>query len=251
MQAWKKLGYQIENFWLREPGMTNSRASRILFQRGVQGLVIPCQPVPRIHLRMDWDKFAVVVERPAVAYPRFHYVNSDQYQSVRLAFHHLRHLGYKRPGLAIDRLSDRLSLNAWRAGCAIEMETYHSLAGITPVFFLSNNKLNRSALRKWIAKYKVDVVLGSGNILDMLTQADYSVPKDLGCISLDLKLTDGAVAGIDSNGEMEGIHAVNLIHLAIQTGTYGIPQLVYGMSFEGSWVHGNTLKSKILRDSAS
>jgi LacI family transcriptional regulator len=240
----ERLGYKIENFWLNEPGMTNKRASRILFQRGVRGLVIPCQPVPRVHLRLDWSKFAVVVERPALSYPRFEYVNADQYQSVRLAFHHLRHLGYKRPGLAICSASDRLSLNAWRAGYNLEMESYHIKQGVIQVYNLKNDSSDIKNLRKWVQINRVDVVLGPGHIHEIVANSGYAIPKAIGAIALDLKETDGTVAGINPNAELEGKHAVNMIHLALQTATYGIPALVHGVNIEGSWINGKTVRAQ-------
>jgi LacI family transcriptional regulator len=182
------LGYQIENFWLTEPGLNHARASQILFQRGVRGLIIPHQPHARVRLRMDWRKFATVAMRSALASPSFHYVNADQYQSIRLAFHHLRHLGYRRPGLAIDKDSDRLSINYYPAGYSVEMATYHPKDNNIPIFKI-NDIHDGQAIRKWIHKHKPDVILGPANIMEALACANYRVPQDIGCIALDLLTT--------------------------------------------------------------
>jgi LacI family transcriptional regulator len=39
-------GYVLETFWLREPGMTAERFSRMLYTRNIRGLLIPPQPPP-------------------------------------------------------------------------------------------------------------------------------------------------------------------------------------------------------------
>jgi hypothetical protein len=42
-------GYQLEIFWLSEPGMTGERMSRILWTRGIQGVLLP----PQEHFDQD------------------------------------------------------------------------------------------------------------------------------------------------------------------------------------------------------
>jgi LacI family transcriptional regulator len=36
-------GYRLETFWLSEPGMTGQRMSKILWTRGIQGVLLPPQ----------------------------------------------------------------------------------------------------------------------------------------------------------------------------------------------------------------
>jgi len=46
-----ELGYKMEVFWLREPGMTSRRITEILIARNIQGLLFIPQPRSRAHLR--------------------------------------------------------------------------------------------------------------------------------------------------------------------------------------------------------
>jgi len=53
-------GYRLEDFWLREQGLTAKRASQILFSRGIRGLLICPLPTDRGHLSLEWKKFSAV-----------------------------------------------------------------------------------------------------------------------------------------------------------------------------------------------
>jgi LacI family transcriptional regulator len=239
----KQLGYRVENFWMKERGLSHARASQILYQRGVRGLVIPHQNVARTHFKLDWSKFAIVVYRSALGSPNFNHIDVDHYQKIRLAFHQLRHMGYRRPGLAIDKISDRYSINFYPAGYAVEIQAYHSTQPPIPILTIESYT-DGIALRKWIQQYKPDVILGPSYISKLVNLASYRIPQDIGCIALDLETTDGSITGLDSNPEVVGSHAVNMIHVALQTGNYGIPKLVHGVVVDGTWIQGKTTRTQ-------
>ena len=237
----EKTGYVIENVWLRQPGLTHKRISHILFTKGIRGIIIPHQPNARVRLRLDWEKFAIVASRSALSVPHFNYVKSDEYQCVRLAFHNLRHFGYRRPGLIVDQVFDRLSFNLWRAGFNIEIDAYHNQAPKVPVLDFGGGGRSE-VLKRWMRVNQPDIVLGGSYVLNELQKAGFHVPKDVGFLSLDLSETNGTVAGIDSRSEVIGENAVQMIHMAIQNGSYGVPRTVVGMSVDGTWVSGPTME---------
>ena len=53
-------GYRLEHFWLKEPGMTGERLSRILYNRGIAGVCIAPTPAASSRMRLDWDRFSCV-----------------------------------------------------------------------------------------------------------------------------------------------------------------------------------------------
>ncbi|MBC2593253.1 LacI family DNA-binding transcriptional regulator [Ruficoccus amylovorans] len=235
-----RFGYNIEDFWLGEKQMTAKRMSQIIFTRGIRGIVLPHQRKPRTRIKLEWDKFAVVAHRSALILPRFNYVSADEYQGVRLAFHHLRHHGYRVPGLIMSRTYDVLSANLWRAGYLVEVQAYHPKSVGIPVFYLEQDS-DLNELKKWLFTYKPDVLLGANYVFSLLLQCGVSIPDELGFISLDLVNADGTIAGIDSNAELLGRHAVHMLHLDMQTSNFGVPEVVRGLNVDGSWVDGATL----------
>jgi len=58
----RELGYKVDVFWLREPGMTSRRMSQILYTRGIRGLILQSLPKSHGHLSLYWKNFAAVAK---------------------------------------------------------------------------------------------------------------------------------------------------------------------------------------------
>ncbi len=57
----QQLGYVVEEFWLREPGMTPEKLARILKARNIQGLLMAPQPRPyAAELRFNFADFSAI-----------------------------------------------------------------------------------------------------------------------------------------------------------------------------------------------
>jgi LacI family transcriptional regulator len=55
----EELGYHLEHFWMREPGLTHGRLSRILYSRGINGLIIASHVREiDVGLHFDWERFS-------------------------------------------------------------------------------------------------------------------------------------------------------------------------------------------------
>ncbi|MES2309775.1 MAG: LacI family DNA-binding transcriptional regulator, partial [Verrucomicrobiota bacterium] len=95
----EKRGYKLENFWLREPGMSMRRVNQILENRGISGLLIMPQLKTHSHLRLDWDRFSVVrLGDYTLTKPEFHTVTADHYRSVSIGLREMRKMGYRKIG---------------------------------------------------------------------------------------------------------------------------------------------------------
>src|ERR1043166_7237444 len=77
-QRGNELGYTLEEFWLKEPGMTARRMNDVLKTRGIRGLLVG--PVPRQigHVSLDWSRFAAVVLGYSVWQPSLHRTAPDR-----------------------------------------------------------------------------------------------------------------------------------------------------------------------------
>jgi len=50
-----ELGFNLEHFWLGEPGLTHGRLSRILYSRGINGVIIASHAREiDVELHFDW-----------------------------------------------------------------------------------------------------------------------------------------------------------------------------------------------------
>jgi LacI family transcriptional regulator len=112
-------GYRLENFWLSEPGMTGERMSRILWTRGIQGVLLP----PQEHLsRIDlaWENLSAVTFGYTLAHPRLHLVSNHEYRTTGTLFAELEKRDYHRVGLVNLREHDKRVDNNWLAAYLVE-----------------------------------------------------------------------------------------------------------------------------------
>src|SRR5262245_59513996 len=54
-------GYKLEEFWAKEPGVTDERLSEIIRARGIEGVIVAPLPVPQLVFQnFRWDWFSAV-----------------------------------------------------------------------------------------------------------------------------------------------------------------------------------------------
>ena len=107
------LGYDLEEWWLRKPGMTEQRFSDILYTRNIHGLLIAPLPPGGGSVDLTWSRFASSTIGHSVTGPNMHRASNDQYATITLALRELTKLGYRRIGLAIPKESDERVKHNW------------------------------------------------------------------------------------------------------------------------------------------
>lgn len=92
----KELGYLLEPFWLRAPGMAGRRAATVLQARGIESVIVAPLPDGAHTLDFGWESFAVTAVGHSLEKPELHHVESAHAQ---------RHLA--RRGSSRQRASGR------------------------------------------------------------------------------------------------------------------------------------------------
>lgn len=92
-----QLGYRLEEIWLHELGMTMAGINRILYRRGIEGVIVT--PSSR-HLRLNWDRLASVAIGGDLLLPRLHRIETDIFYNLLLALRVLKRHGYRRIGVS-------------------------------------------------------------------------------------------------------------------------------------------------------
>ncbi len=110
------LGFSFTEYYLKEPGMSAARLDRILYASGVT-CVIMGQVVHRshAHLRMTWDRYAVVNIGLGLWKPEFHRVQFHHYDGMLQAMRWLKHRGRKRIACIIEPTTNERMFRAWQA----------------------------------------------------------------------------------------------------------------------------------------
>jgi LacI family transcriptional regulator len=235
-----ELGYRLDEFWLREPGMTERRLSSIISNRGIRGVIVTPTLPSITHLRFDWRQFASVSFENAILLPRLHRVAPDYYYNIMLTLKMLRRLGYRRIGLCVQQLEARRSHHGYQGA----LRVFH--AGIPrteQTAALIFRPFEMREFKHWLKTQRPDVIIGHhSRMLDWLAECGLRVPDDIGVahLSLDDDCTDWA--GIWQHKRRIGAQAVESLVSMIHNNRTGLPDIAYETLIPGEWRHGKTLR---------
>lgn len=238
-----QLGYRIDEIWTHRPGMNMAAVSRMLVQRGIEGVIVT---YPAGHLRLDWDRFASVAIGGGLLAPRLHRVMADQYSNLLLALKMLKRHGYRRVGVCLEQQVDRYSAHSLRAAAAYAHLATPTAHQVPPLFYTHKTDESwpsaRKTIAEWISNHKPEVIIGhSSRLPECVEAAGYRIPQDIGVVHL---ATDDDVAdwaGINSNRRTIGATAVELTVALVRNRQFGVPATAPDTIIPGVWHSGRTL----------
>ncbi|HEY8967200.1 MAG TPA: LacI family DNA-binding transcriptional regulator, partial [Candidatus Methylacidiphilales bacterium] len=178
-------GYSLDLHHLAAPNMSARRMKDILLARGVRGLVINSSHVPRGHLSLDVSPFACALRGYSQMRPNLHRICHNHFQSLLLAIHFLRHLGYRKIGLVLPRSLDALVNEQWSAGFLSHQQ--HLPASLR-VPLLMPPRITREETARWFRRHKPEAVLSpDAAVRDWLREEGVDIPGDASFACLDLE----------------------------------------------------------------
>ena len=237
-----ELGYQIQEVWSREPGMTMRRLSRILYERGIEGVIVT---QPARHLRLDWDHLASVHLGGCLQAPRLHRVMPDILFNLALVLKSLKRLGYTRIGICVAQEIDTTSDYSVHAVARDLYFSRSSTERILPLFhsrFWSRVINREKDTKEWLKRQRPEVIVGHDNRLEQwVKEAGFRVPEDIGIVHLAVDDDVLDWAGIHSRRRQMGATAVEWLVSLMRYRQFGVPKVPLKILIEGSWQDGRTL----------
>lgn len=241
------LGYEVEAFWARQPGMTSSRLSRILYARGIRGVLIA--PLPRVlgHVTLDWRYFAAAALSLTILKPDLHRASHDYHAGMQLALHSLKKLGYRRPGFANMSVFDKRTKHGWLSGFLTYQHQLAHQFQIPPLLvpgIRHHDEWDRDRYARWLEKWKPDaVVCNTEQPLHLARELGYRVPGDLGFASLHKLRIEDPWAGVDRQSEEIGAAGVDLVVGQLQNNEFGLPACPKTVMINSIWQDGPTVRN--------
>jgi LacI family transcriptional regulator len=257
-EAAKRLGFNLEHFWMQEPGLTQGRLSRILYSRGINGVILASHGREMGDAaQLEWQKFSSVKIDYFPHEPQLHNVTNNQCDIVRLAFRKLVAAGYTRIGMVMHRGWDHAVDYLWTAGFLCEQQVLRVAQPIPIHYFPQHEPMDRwleetkaevepqvEPFEAWMRRCKPEVIISKAAfVLPLLQRLGLRVPKDVAFVDLFLEDTDGKVAGVRQNHEAVGALAVELLSGQLQNNKYGIPDIPTTTYVEGTWFDGASCPS--------
>jgi LacI family transcriptional regulator len=234
------LGYRIEEFWLRQPNLTMHRLSQILYQRGIEGVIIT---YPANHVRLKWEYLASVALGGALLAPRLHCVTTDYYFNMKMALKVLRRYGYRRVGLFLSKEGLRFSHRLDETIAYYFVATTPARDRVpTHTYSSPDEEVIRKEFIDWIRRYRPEVVIcANNNVVRWIEATGLRVPKDIGVVHLSLDDDVLDWAGIHSHKRTMGEAAAEWVISMIHTHRFGVPDSAMTMLVRGTWQTGKTL----------
>jgi LacI family transcriptional regulator len=258
----EELGYKLDHFWMREPGLTQGRLSGILNARGVNGVIIAShQREGPDALNFDWEQFSAVKIDYFPHKPDLHNVTNDQCSIIRLAMQRVVAAGYRRIGFVMHRGWNHSVDHLWSAGFLCEQANLPEGDRIPMLLFpdaepieewMSESKTDvivpRDRLREWIARHQPEVIISKGSfVLPVLGDLKLRVPRDVAFVDVFLESCDGRMAGVRQNYETVGGLAVEILAGQLHHNKFGVPEIPTTTFVEGTWFNGATCPTPVRR----
>jgi LacI family transcriptional regulator len=235
-----QLGYRLEEFSLKQPGLSKKRLTTILQARGIRGILIGKQLQPLSHLRFEWDGFAAASLGFGLQEPALHRVGADVVQGLRLAIRRLRRLGYRRIGLAIDDDWDRRNQQLYSAAF---LRYQHSLKATDRVALLIFPAAKRAMVMRWYHRQRPQAVISHNDrVLNWLHRDGIAAPSAVGYVSLVHIDKAPTVSHIDPNPSLIGAAAIDSIVGQLQRNETGLPEHPQTILIPGQWRAGETVR---------
>jgi LacI family transcriptional regulator len=235
------LGFRLQEFWRREPGLTAERASRILAARGIEGLVIAPQPTPAETVTLEWERFSAVTIGYSVVAPALHMVGPNQYRCIKLAVEQLAARGYRRIGLVMRRASDQRVDHNWLAGYLVGQQGLARRDRLSPLFLPEWREAEFAA---WLARRRPDAIVSKcAEVGPALKKLGVRVPRELGLAMLTQVKPGRGLAGVNESPLDVGAAAVDYVAGMLQRNERGVPAVPRRVLIEGRWIDGATVRA--------
>ena len=244
----QEYGFRLEEFWLHKPGMTPARLSSIIWNRGIEGVLVAplheklARGGERV-LAFDFEPFAAVEISETIDKPDLDRAAHDQYNAMHRVLDEHAALNYQRPGLVLEEALDLRVGGKWTA--AYLQRSLRNGLKLPPLIMADPNP---KEFGRWRERHEPDVVISVDGCGLKLLQADKSkIPARIGYCTLDVdgeSALHSGVSGIDQNSLQLGASAVDLLVAAIHRGQRGVPPHPVRTLVEGSWVAGTSTRAQ-------
>jgi DNA-binding LacI/PurR family transcriptional regulator len=240
-----ELGYRVEPFWVREPGLRPERLAAIIEARGINGLLSLGAPDLEDEIPAPLQKFTIVTSGTSIR-SRVHRVVSHFAQNINELLTTLQARGYRRPGAILQQFQDGRNLHQV-AGIYLYFSKYVFGDLDLPIFYATAAP-EVAEFDRWFRRYQPDVIIYGeyqryGPVVEKyFKDREFRVPRDMGLALIDSSSHPANMSGVRADYEQFGKGTVELLVSVLQQGQVGPAGKPTIISVEGEWVEGKTLR---------
>ncbi|OAM89059.1 LacI family transcriptional regulator [Termitidicoccus mucosus] len=238
-----ELGFRAEVFIVGHGGMTTRRLDTILQSRGIHAVFfLPVSDNPDV-TPLDWTRYAGVYTDCVIEHPALHSICPNHFRAMLMALRQLRALGYKRPGLVLQRHHDERLLHLWEAA-HWAYQTHIGTPRVKIPVHLPGD-IGQKGFTKWFKKHNPDVVLcHRAEVMGWMREAGARIPRTHGYCCLNTMMNpDVPCAGLDLQPRLLGARGIELLIAQLHRNEYGIPVQPSTTTIPARWIDGPTLRA--------
>ena len=226
----EELGCAVEEFWLRDDGMSAARLETVLVTRGITGVVFSA-PLHDMEVSVDWNwsHFAAAIIGNSEFHPSLHRAGHYHYRSMWTAMEKIRAAGCGRPAAILDASHHR------------------RIHGVHQAAFLANHPLPKQALAMtrfdlpgtaaetlaWVTAAKADALIFVVRPPEETLRVLREVPALKRIVTLASATAD--LPGIDMREDLIAASAVDLVVAQLHRNERGVPAHPTTLLLEGEW----------------
>jgi LacI family transcriptional regulator len=241
----EQTGYHLDEFWLHDPNLDGPRLNKTLRTRKIQGVIIVglmndhCLPE---RFLSTWEAFPCVVTGVRTRDPALSFACTDHYMLTLRAVENALRLGYRRPGLVLDGVIDRLLEYRFTSGFLTAQQQLASSQRAKPFYAVTEARRDPDLFRKWFEKERPDVILTLYHVVHQwLDGLSVRVPGDVGLIQMEWRPDHSKWAGMHQHNDIVGEAAVEMVIGMIHNNERGVPLFPRATFLGSSWVNGETI----------
>ena len=240
-----QLDFRVEVFSVGPRGVSWPRLGTILRSRGITGLLLfPTWGEPDFS-GFDFSVLAALYVDYAVSRPPLNSLCSEHYRSLMDALHRLHALGYRRPGLVLQRHQGERIQHRWESAVLAFQRHAAGTGRIPPLLY---DAPRREPFLAWFRRHRPDVVLAHDTtIIAWMGSAGARIPATHGFFCLNLTHATAPCAGLDLQPRVIGARATELLVGQLLRNERGIPECPSLNTIGARWVDGPTLRSAAAR----
>jgi DNA-binding LacI/PurR family transcriptional regulator len=240
----QKLGYKVELFRVRPEPEESMKLSRILYARGIAGLILTSLGMRT--LEMEWSHFSSVVIGEYFSQPKLNHVRHHHSDLLTLTYQELRKLGYRKIGFANLRISEERKRYLY-FGAYLKCLWLDGInpASSPPLLYEENERWTPVP---WLERHGFDAVMAfvPQLFLERLQGTRFSVPNTLGLAGFATPAAGpySHIAGGVLDLHRIGAVAVDFLQAMIHRGQRGVPSAdeCYDVVVRGVWRPGSTVR---------
>jgi LacI family transcriptional regulator len=237
-------GFRTECFFLQEKGLSDEIIDRILYSRGISGVILAAPDrLRKKSFSFKWERYAIATISYEWNFLSIDRVSSDLRYNTFLAFNKLIERGYEHIGLALPPSAlNKLDSN-WLASY-LSCQYYLFQSRRLPIFVGSPSTCSVSTFRSWYNRWKPDALLCLlGEELEWMEQIGLSPLEDMALVCLNRPL-NSKFSGVEENSILVGELASDIVVNHIIHNERGLSDHPQMILVRGTWVEGETLPSQ-------